>query len=321
MKKVLRLYLDSPLSLSGSQPLDFVLRDRRGQVLRRGCAALADLQAQRLSRAIELVLPPGMATVTQVRIPAVSAARRSAVINSAVEPLCLSPLEQVWVGSGARQESGLTEVAWAERVSLQALSQQASQAGLGLSAVLPWSDQHKQERSGQGDHVTLSACSLLMPQMSAQAGQAAVVKLALWGLAAVLAWALVWQHQARSLRQQVRQIQTEMEQSLRQAMPQLPVVVAPLVQARQHRDSLLVAQAAPQSELNQLLTHTAAQWPTLEGRVRAIRFEHGELNVALSADMQLETPGADSVLEILSADAPRQLRVTLAKAGQAGGQP
>lgn len=321
MKNVLRLYLDSPSGLAGAPVLDFVLRDRRGQVLRRGRAALEELREQGLARAVELILPPDLATATQIRIPAVSAARRTAVVNSAVEPLCLSPLEQVWVACGRRLETGLADVAWAERAHLLALGEQARAAGLSVSGVYAWSERHAQDRAGQGDAVLVSDCSLLMPDMAAQGGQAVFVRLALWGLAAVLAWALVWQQQARSLRKEVRSARTQMEQSLRQALPQLPVVVAPLVQARQHRDALLGEQGGAPALFDRLLLGAAAQWPSLEGRVRALNFKDGALGLVLASDAALEPAAADSELQWQAGDSPRELQLRMRKAPGAGGQP
>lgn len=321
MKNVLRLYLDSSSGLAGAPVLDFVLRDRRGQVLRRGSAPLEELREQGLARAVELILPPDLATTTQIRIPAVSAARRAAVVNSAVEPLCLSPLEQVWVACGRRLETGLADVAWAERAHLLALGEQARVAGLSVSGVYAWSERHAQDRAGQGDAVQVSDCSLLMPDMAAQGGQAAFVRLALWALAAVLAWALVWQQQARSLRQEVRSLRTQMEQSLRQTLPQLPVVVAPLVQARQHRDALLGERGGAPALFDRLLLGAAAQWPSLEGRVRALNFKDGALGLVLASDAALEPAEADSELQWQAGDSPREVQLRMRKAPGAGGQP
>ncbi|MGE8545890.1 MAG: GspL/Epsl periplasmic domain-containing protein [Alcaligenes sp.] len=320
MKNVLRLYLDSSSGLAGAPVLDFVLRDRRGQVLRRGSAPLEELREQGLARAVELILPPDLATTTQIRIPAVSAARRAAVVNSAVEPLCLSPLEQVWVACGRRLETGLADVAWAERAHLLALGEQARVAGLSVSGVYAWSERHAQDRAGQGDAVQVSDCSLLMPDMAAQGGQA-FVRLALWALVAVLAWALVWQQQARSLRQEVRSLRTQMEQSLRQTLPQLPVVVAPLVQARQHRDALLGERGGAPALFDRLLLGAAAQWPSLEGRVRALNFKDGALGLVLASDAALEPAEADSELQWQAGDSPREVQLRMRKAPGAGGQP
>lgn len=320
MKKVLRLYLDSPSCLGGDKELDFVLRDKRGHVLRRGRARPDALVAQRLATALELVLPADMATTTLIRIPAVSAARRPAVVASAVEPLCLSPLEQVWVTCGPRQENGLAPVAWAERASLQAVGDQARRTLLPLAGIYAWSPRHAGDRAGQESRVELPDCSLLMPQMDAGQASAVGVKTCLWGLGLLVAWGLVWQQQARSLSQEVKQLKTQMEQSLRQALPYVPVVVAPLVQARQHRDALLGEQMAEPDLFDRVLMASAAQWPALEGRVRALSFKDGELSLTVASEAGLEPPAADSGLQLLAGDSPREWRVQIRKTIEAGGQ-
>lgn len=320
MKKVLRLYLDSPSCLDGDKELDFVVRDKRGQVLRRGRARLDALLDQRLAAALELVLPAGMATSTQIRIPAVNAARRPAIVASAVEPLCLSPLEQVWVACGRRQEDGWAPVAWAERTHLQTLVEQARRTLWPLAGIYAWSPRHAAERGGQESQVELPDCSLLMPQMIAGQSRAIGVKACLWGLGVLVAWGLVWQQQAASLTQDVRQVKMQMEQSLRQALPHLPVVVAPLVQARQHRDALLGEQAVEPDVFDRVLTASATQWPSLEGRVRALSFKDGELSLTLASETSLESPAVDSGLQLNAGDSPREWRVKAKNTAQAGGK-
>lgn len=320
MKKVLRLYLDSLSCLEGDKEFDFVLRDKRGQVLRRGRARLDALLAQRLAAALELVLPAGVATSTQIRIPPVNAARRPAIVASAVEPLCLSPLEQVWVACGQRQEEGWAPVAWAERASLMTLGEQARRTLLPLVGIYAWSPRHASDRGGQESQVELSDCSLLMPQMSAGQSRAIGLKACLWGLGVLVAWGLVWQQQAAGLSQEVRQVKVQMEQSLRQTLPHLPVVVDPLVQARQHRDALLGEQVAEPGELDRVLMASATQWPSLEGRVRALSFKDGELSLTLASETSLEPPAADSGLQLNAGDSPREWRVKVKNSAQAGGK-
>ena len=156
--------------------------------------------------------------------------------------------------------------------------------------------------------------------MIAGQSRAIGVKACLWGLGVLVAWGLVWQQQAASLTQDVRQVKMQMEQSLRQALPHLPVVVAPLVQARQHRDALLGEQAVEPDVFDRVLTASATQWPSLEGRVRALSFKDGELSLTLASETSLESPAVDSGLQLNAGDSPREWRVKAKNTAQAGGK-
>ncbi|MCH1880754.1 hypothetical protein MJ863_14305 [Alcaligenes ammonioxydans] len=316
MSKVLRIYLDVPPRLD--QPVDFVLRDKRAKVLRRGRGELDELKTQ--ARSLELVLPAGMATVTELRLPAVSASRRQAVACSAVEPLCLSPIEQVWVACSAPDPSGMSQLAWTERQPLLALGAQARQAGLPLNAVYPWSEAHAQDRQGKGPSVTVPACSLLMPEMAAS-GTSRVVRHSLWWtLAAVLSWTLVLQQQAQALRSQTKQLQTQMEQAVRQALPHLPVIVAPLTQASQHRDALLSEKSPASAPFDRLLMSSALQWPALQGQVRALHFDDQQLRLTLASDLPAQPLPAESELTWKQGDSARHWEIGLRKEGQSSQQ-
>ena len=317
MSKVLRIYLDSPPRLD--QPVDFVLRDKRAKVLRRGRGHGEEVRT--LARSLELVLPPGMATVTQARIPLVSASRRQAVACSAVEPLCLSPIEQVWVACAAPEPSGMSELAWTERQPLLALGEQARQWGLPLSGVYAWSAAHEQDRQGESSIVSKPACSLLMPQMSSKRGNSVLRQAVWWGLAAVLTWALVLQQQAQNLRAQMRQVQTQMEQAVRQALPHLPVVVAPLTQARQHRDALLEEKSPASAPFDRLLIASAVQWPDLQGQVRALDYKDQRLVLSLASEVPVQPLPAQSELNWSQGESDRQWKIGFAKTPQQGAQP
>ncbi len=316
MSKVLRIYLDSPPRLD--QPVDFVLRDKRARVLRHGRGEVQEFKG--LARSLELVLPAGMATVTEARIPSVSASRRQAVACSAVEPMCLSPIEQVWVACSAPGPSGMSQLAWTERQPLLALGEQARQLGLPLSGVYAWSDGHEQDRQGQGQNLTVPACSLLMPEMASNGGSSMLRQSLWWTLAAVLSWTLVLQQQAQSLRSQMKQVQTQMEQAVRQALPHLPVIVAPLTQARQHRDGLLTEKSPASAPFDRLLMASAVQWPALQGQVRALNFKDQQLHLTLASELAAQPLPAESDLEWKQGESARQWEIGFSKAAQAASQ-
>ncbi|MGO3131433.1 MAG: GspL/Epsl periplasmic domain-containing protein [Alcaligenes sp.] len=310
MSKVLRIYVDSPPRFD--QPLDYVLRDKRGKVLRRGRGSGQELKV--LARSLELVLPPGMATVTEARIPSVSASRRQAVACSAVEPMCLSPIEQVWVACAPAGPSGMSKLAWTERTPLRALGEQARQIGLPIRAVYAWSAAHEQDRQGRSQTVTMPACSLLMPEMASTGGSSVLRQGVWWTLAALLSWTLVLQQQAQTVRAQMRQVQVQMEQAVRQALPHLPVIVAPLTQAKQHRDALLAEKSPASAPFDRLLMASAVQWPDLQGQVRALNFKDQQLVLSLASELPAQPLPAESELEWKQGESTRQWEIGFAKA-------
>jgi hypothetical protein len=214
----------------------------------------------------------------------------------------------------------MSQLAWTERQPLLALGEQARQLGLPLSGVYAWSDGHEKDRQGQGQTLTVPACSLLMPEMAASGGNSVLRQSLWWTLAAVLSWTLVLQQQAQSLRSQMKQVQTQMEQAVRQALPHLPVIVAPLTQARQHRDGLLAEKSPASAPFDRLLMASAVQWPALQGQVRALSFKDQQLLLTLASELPAQPLPAESDLEWKQGESARQWEIGFSKAAQASSQ-
>jgi hypothetical protein len=159
-----------------------------------------------------------------------------------------------------------------------------------------------------------------MPEMASNGGSSMLRQSLWWTLATVLSWTLVLQQQAQSLRSQMRQVQTQMEQAVRQALPHLPVIVAPLTQARQHRDGLLTEKSPASAPFDRLLMASAVQWPALQGQVRALSFKDQQLHLTLASELVAQPLPAESNLEWKQGESARQWEIGFSKAAQAASQ-
>lgn len=90
---------------------------------------------------------------------------------------------------------------------------------------------------------------------------------------------------ASQLRQEAAQLRTAMQQQVRQAFPDIPVVVDPLKQATQRRDSLRAAQGtASENDFLPLALSAAKLLPPNAQRLAGLRYEQGTLDLTLLDD-------------------------------------
>lgn len=103
---------------------------------------------------------------------------------------------------------------------------------------------------------------------------------AIWGMAAAL-WCLGLNLYAGQLAGEGERLRAQMVSQVRQAFPQLPVVLNPLQQARQQ---LQGGQGGAGPGLAQLLEGAGQAMPFLAGSVAALEFTDGTLHITRQAD-------------------------------------
>jgi general secretion pathway protein L len=252
-----------PLSeLTAQALLDYRQGERQGQATRGQLAVQAKGSAWRLhlhendSLALALALPP------------LSGKRLEAAVRCAVQGLVLGDAGQVHVAHGPRQPDGQVAVAWLGQPELARLQAWLQAERVRLEGVFaqPAED---------------------LPAPNLAAGLRGPTKalgwrpvLAIWGVAATI-WCLGLNLYAAHLASTGEQLRTRMVSQVRQAFPQLPVVLNPLQQARQQ---LQGGQGAAASGLAALLDAAGQSMPFLVGNVAAMNFEEGVLRISPLAD-------------------------------------
>lgn len=87
-----------------------------------------------------------------------------------------------------------------------------------------------------------------------------------------------------------QQLKTQMTQRVKQAFPELPVVLNPLQQARQQLTARQENAAADNTQgFASLVLHAASAMPFMAGSVQSLVFENAELQVSLPADARRNT--------------------------------
>ncbi len=302
MKTVLRLALPPLRELHGEHPVAFVLLGRDRRLLRSGELPLDGLAQAAPGARIEAVLHPADTVVTELIVPPLARRHQGAAIAALIEPLTLSAVEQLAIGQGPRQADGRTRVAWIDRRLLARGWQQLSEAGVQLAdivpsaAVLPDGDPTPELPltlpAGERWRAPAQRWSMALPELRpANAPLSRWRRPLHWAVAATAVWLLGLNLYADQLDGEAQALRQAMQTQVRGAFPDIPVVMDPLKQATQRRDSLRAAQGeTSDGDFMPLALSTARLLPAGSVRVQALRYDAGVLHLDLEDDD--DTPAA-----------------------------
>ncbi len=304
-KKHIRLVLPALADLTEQSEVSYAVVDRDGGVLRSGTLPLAGLGVERATGPVWVILAPGDAVTASVQLPPLTGRKLEAAVASGVEPMALSDVEDLCIGFGPRGADGKAQVAWAGRRAIAGLWQRLGQMGLDVGGIVP----HElaipadDENPGQGLQLPvgprwlapLPGWSLARDEVRPAAQLRHWRKPLVWAAAAAVVWVLGLQIHAWQLRHEMRALRSQIETSVRQAFPSIPVIIDPVRQAQQQRDALRLAQGvAREDDFIPMAAATARILPFADKQVRAMLFESGQLTLTLGDGFQ--PPANDAAL-------------------------
>ncbi|MDH0300865.1 MULTISPECIES: GspL/Epsl periplasmic domain-containing protein [unclassified Pseudomonas] len=262
MSTTLQIRLPPLATLEAASLLDYHHGEHHGQATR------AQLAAQARGATWRLHLHEDDSLALAIALPPLTGKRLEAAVRCAVQGLLLGDSGQVHVAHGARQADGRVAVAW---LGLAQLAQ--------LQAWL------------QADKIRLSglfaqpAEALAPPDLSG--GLQAPAKpldwtrtVAIWSAAALI-WCLGLNLYAAQLASEGEALRSRMVAQVREAFPQLPVVLNPLQQARQQLQNGSVTTT---TGLGALLDGAGRVMPFLAGNVAAMTYQDGVLRITPLAE-------------------------------------
>ncbi|MBO1113436.1 GspL/Epsl periplasmic domain-containing protein [Bordetella petrii] len=268
VKNILRVALPPLAAWSDTTPLAYAWLDRQGRAARGGRLAAAALAAAFPQARVQAILHPDDVIVAAVSVPAVPASRHAAAVRGTLEGLVLGDLEALAVGHGGRAADGTVLAAWMARDALRAAWQRLSAAGLAVQAFYPlqvWSDAPEQARPAALDGIHDArwqapgpGWSLALPQLAPRQPSRWRGAWA-WLAAAAAVWILGLNLYAVQLGDEAGRLRQRMEQDVRDAFPDIPVVLDPLRQAQQARDALRAGQGKAAGNDFLSLARVAAQ--------------------------------------------------------------
>ncbi|WP_460419015.1 GspL/Epsl periplasmic domain-containing protein [Pseudomonas sp. microsymbiont 2] len=257
MSTTLEIQLPPLAALQAASVLDYRHGARHGQATRAQLAAEAGGATWRLH------LHEDDSLVVAIALPPLTGKRLEAAVRCAVQGLLLGDPGQVHVAHGTRQSDGRVAVAWLGQDELTRLRAWllADRIRLGGLFAQPLDTLSPPDLGGglQGPAKRLDVTRTV----------------AIWG-AAALVWCLGLNLYAAHLASEGEGLRMRMVAQVRQAFPQLPVVLNPLQQARQQ---LQGASGAAVTGVDALLEGAGRAMPFLAGNVAAIAYEDGVLSL------------------------------------------
>lgn len=316
--KRLRIGLVPLAQLTAQSQVRFAWLDR-GVVVDEGTESLAQLGKARV--AMDCFLHPSDSLLTSLELPPLPAAKTDAAVACAAQALILGPVEQMQVAHGPRENDGRVQVAWVSKAGLERLGQlQLKLRGLypapyalPVGAVaLDEGYLLTRDSLQQGSVHPLGQQALDLPLVDmAQRWSGPTPAWGLhghlsqpasggWGraLGCVAVAAAIWTlglnvYAARQVDEGQR-LKALMSQQVRQAFPELPVVLNPLQQARQQLTARQTGAAAdPGQRLSSLLQLVGSNLPFMVASVDSLSFEQGRLQLKLLADSRNPTAEGD----------------------------
>lgn len=311
--KRLRIGLPPLDQLTLDSQLKFAWLDR-GVVLDAGDASLSQLGKTR--QAVDCFLHPRDSLLTSLELPPLPSAKTAAAVACAAQALILGPVEQMHVVHGPRDSDGRVQVAWVSQAGLEHLDQLLLQAQLKLRGLYPapyalpvgaatldegyWLTRDSLQQAAVHP---LGQQGLEVPQVDAvQRWSGAVPSWGLhgrlnrassggWGRAlacialATAVWTLGLNLYAVRQVDEGQRLKGLMSEQVRQAFPELPVVLNPLQQARQQLAARQAGTAAdPGQRFSSLLQLAGSHLPFMVASVDSLTFEDGRLHVGLLVD-------------------------------------
>ncbi|SFV13067.1 type II secretion system protein GspL [Pseudomonas sp. OV546] len=282
----------------------------RGVVVEEGYEHLAQLGKSR--QAVDCFLHPQDSLLTRLDLPPLPAAKTAAAVACAAQALILGPVDQMQVAHGPRDSDGGVQVAWVPKAGLARLAQlplklrglyPAPYALPVGAAALDEGYLLTRDSLQQGAVHPLGLQALDVPLVEATQRWSGPVPA--WGLhgrlnqpstggwgralACVALATAIWTvglnlYAARQVEEGQR-LKASMSQQVRQAFPELPVVLNPLQQARQQLAARQTGAAAdPGQRFASLVQLAGNNLPFMVGSVDNLSFEQGRLHVELLAD-------------------------------------
>lgn len=315
--KRLRIGLPPLDQLSAESLVRFAWLER-GVVVEEGSRSLAQLGKSR--QAADCFLHPRDSLLTSLELPPLPAAKTAAAVACAAQALILGPVDQMQVAHGPRESDGRVQVAWVPKAGLERLAQlplklrglyPAPYALPVGAAALDEGYLLTRESLQQGAVHPLGVQALEVPLVEATQRWSGPVPA--WGLhgrlnppstggwgralacvaLAVAIWTLGLNLYAARQVEEGQRLKALMSQQVRQAFPELPVVLNPLQQARQQLAARQSGAADdPGQRFTRLLQLAGSHLPFMVGSVDNVSYEQGRLHVELLADSR--NPTAES---------------------------
>lgn len=303
--KHLRIGLPPLDQLTAQSQVRFAWLDR-GVVVEEGSQSLAQLSKTRAG--IDCFLHPRDSLLTSLELPPLPAAKTAAAVACAAQALILGPVDQMHVAHGPRESDGRVQVAWVPKAGLERLAQmQLKLRGLypapyalpvGATAL---DEGYLLTRDSlqQGAVHPLGQQALDVPLLDAAQrwsgptpawglhGRLSQPARGGWGRAlgcvalAIGIWTLGLNLYAARQVDEGQRLKALMSQQVRQAFPELPVVLNPLQQARQQ---LAARQTGSGQGFTGLLQLAGSNLPFMVASVDSLTFEQGRLHLELLAD-------------------------------------
>lgn len=312
VKNTLRIALPPLAQWSDTTPLAYAWIDRQGRVARGGTLTAAELAAAFANTRAQVVLHPEDVIMTTIAVPAVPANRYAAAIHGILEGLVLQDIESLAIGHSQRTADGQAQVAWTPRNTLRDAWQRLSAAGLTIQAFYPlqvWSDAQDADLpaplTDTADLRWLSPSptwSLAIPQLAPRQ-RSRWRGAAGWVAGAALIWVIGLNLYAAQLERETEALKQRMEHDVRDAFPEIPVVLDPVRQAQQGRDALRTGQGDTSGADLLSLARIAAQvLPFAADTVDILAYQNEILTLTLN-DGTATTGASDNQATTLSADA------------------
>lgn len=291
VRNVLRVALPPLADWSDSTPLAYAWLDRQGRAARGGSLPAAALAAAFARARVQAILHPDDVIIAAIAVPAVPANRLAAAVRGTLEGLVLGDLEALAVGHGPRAADGTVLAAWMARDALRAAWRRLSSAGLAVQAFYPlqvWSETPEQARPAALDDIRDPrwrapgpGWSLALPQLAPRQPSRWRGAWA-WLAAAAAMWIAGLNLYAAQLGHEATRLRERMEQDVRDALPDIPVVLDPVRQARQARDALRAGQGEAAGNDFLSLARVAAQvLPFAADTVDRLEYGDGILTLRL----------------------------------------
>ena len=373
MSRLLRIALAPLAELQPDSQLHYAWLNQDGSVAQTAQATLQELAEQVNNSPVEAILHPSDSLLAELPFPPLPAARLSAAVQCAVEPLMLDSSAEQHIIHSQRSNAGLASMAWLEHQALDSLFQLLARHSIKIRALyaapffLPTNEHgwsaclvdgylvvrkdreagwvHPLPEAGQAQLQAATAegiglnwvgdapdqTGLVIDQLLPDAERWAGPRPS-WGwkakrlasrdtrlqwtkplvccALAVLVWVTGLNLYANQLAEQGRQLQTAMGERVKQAFPEIPVILNPVQQARQQSAARLTgtADSATGMSFSHLVQQAASSMPFMAGGVDELTFTDTTLQLTLLADAG--QPPADPDWQTALAEAGLQAEAT-----------
>lgn len=275
MSEQLRVRLPRLAALEGAA-MEYLVLGRQGQLEKQGRAMPEELAQLARGRMLVAWLHPDDAVQATLELPPIPAARLGDAVRCAAQSLVLGDIEQLHIAHGPREANGQVSVAWVSQEGLQALTAWSQRAGLRwrmlLAAPMPGEQTQALPKWGLQGAVKSSADD-------ARGWRRAAVCVGV----AVAVWVAGLNLYASRLADEGQGLRQGMHQQVRQAFPQLPVIINPLQQVRQQLQASTV-QGQADGSFRGLVQAAGSAMPFLAGSLQALEYSGDGLVLELAED-------------------------------------